>query len=465
MSAKAECASVAPASSETGSNRHLHQEAARARLFSYILFAGICLRLAVFCFLSPFNPDSGAHLEHVRYVRDHRALPPSHSGHEAWQPPLYYLLTAGLAAIEDDPKLIQLFSLFTSIATLLVAERLIRSATFLRTDASKLSALLLVCFLPQFVMFSLYLSNDSLAILLGFLAFWQADRFFARNTTREFLLFAFVLGLGLLTKGHFIIITAILFPLSAFRYLCCPHGLWRRRAATYVLAVGILGCGSLKYIQNAARYGKPFVTSCDFKPGWLAGQQGTYQGLGSIFDINIMKLLRCPTMDSSTLHSIPLLLYGTFWYQYIPESNFHGNAVPVLRHLGRYMNAVGFLPTCLCIIGGLMFLYRSLPSACSRLSTVSRQGWLRAAAPLVFAGNLAMLLGSFFQFDAWSILQARSLFPTLLGGFVLADIALAYPATWIKTERVMTIWQWAFVPGTVAYFTGEIVLKLLWPMS
>jgi len=431
-----------------------------AELLNCIFVAGIWIRLLVFPFLGPFNNDGLGHFEHIKYFKEHWSMPPAGLGNETWQPPLYYFISAGFAFVSENPKFLQAFSLVTSIAILFVARELVRSGTFLKTNEGKLFAFLIVCLLPQFVMFSLYISNDSLAILLGLLAFYAADRLLTVWTLRRFLTLIGFLALGLLTKGQFLIITSILFPWACFRY-------WKARPALnqailpLFLAFDLLGLGSLKYIQNIELYNKPFVSNLDFTPFWLHEQQGTYQGLSSIFDINAFKLIRHPILDESTQHSIPLMFYGTFWYQYIPESTFKGNLMPKTNYVGRYQYLAGILPATVLIVGGLAGLTKLLRRMKSKPFDLSLQDSLRLSSSAAFFGTVALLLYQLSLFDNWSILQARSLFPAILGSFILFDIGIETLAHWINTRRTFKYWQSAFLIGSTSYFVVEVTLQLL----
>jgi hypothetical protein len=429
----------------------------RPRFYDAIFFAGIAIRLLVYARLSPFNNDGAGHLQHLLYIKEFGEIPPAGFGHETFQPPLYYILAAALAAVSENRKFLQAFSLLTSVAALFVARRLILSATVLRTRESRLFALLIVSLLPQFVMFSLYLSNDSLAVLLGFVVFYLADRFFASATAMNFLHLVIALALGLLTKGQFLVMAAIVFPPACFLLFRRRSHSSSRLVLVCILALLVLALGCVKYFQNAVLYGRPFVSNLDFNPGWLAGQQGTYRGLSSIFDVNIFKLIRTPILDESTVHSIPLVLYGTFWYQYIPESNFRGNLSPGPRMIGRFMDLVGVLPALVLAIGVIAVPLRLLEDRRPALPRAAAGTLLRSFAAAAFAANLALLLYELSLFDNWSTLQARSLFPSILGGFVLFDLGIETLARRIDTPRVFKFWHYAFLAGVAAYYAVEIV--------
>src|SRR5271165_1599115 len=123
-----------------------------------LLALGIALRVVVFWFLDPLNNDAG-HLDVIKYIVEHRALPAATASFESYQPPLYYLLAAPIYAASGNVKWVQLLSLVFSVLTLLVIYRLLYVDKLLADPRSCRYAFLMACFLPQFVMFGLYLSN------------------------------------------------------------------------------------------------------------------------------------------------------------------------------------------------------------------------------------------------------------------------------------------------------------------
>lgn len=417
--------------------------------------AGIWLRVCLFVCLDPSNCDSPGHHEHILYIKQHWSLPMSGT-EETWQPPLYYIITAVFAYVSENPKFIQSFSLVTSMATLFVARALVRSDTFLKTKEGKAFAALIVCFLPQFAMYGLQLSNDSLAILLGFLALHKADRLLADPRTKSFLKLVLVLSLGLLTKGQFLVISAILFPLACVNYFRRKQVPFRCMVSTVALTLFLLSAGCAKYIQNIVQHRRPFVSNLDFKPEWLPSNQGTYNGFVSIVDVNLFKLVQEPVLSDTTRHSIPLLLYGTFWYHYFNDSNFRGNLLTKPKHIGRFLYLVGFIPTVLLLVGFFNILLIFSHWVRAKLSDAAMI--LQFSAVAVFLANIAMLLWVFSKWDAWSILQARSIFPALIGGFVLFEAGIQVVQRRVDTTMLFRIWQSAFLIGVASYFAVELAI-------
>jgi hypothetical protein len=426
----------------------------------YVFFVGIWLRMCIFVFLGPSNGDTLGHLDHIQYVRQHHSVPPAGVGHETWQPPLYYVIAALLSVVSDDPKFIQLISLATSIATLWVAREIARSDVLLKTANGKALALSLVSFLPQFVVYGLQVSNDSLAVLLGFLAFYEASRLLAQPGSKAFLKVVSVLTAGLLTKGQFLVIVLVLFPASCILYWRRSGRTWYQKPLTCALAIAILSCGCGKYIQNTWLYGRPFLSNMDFNPDWLKANQGTYRGWHTALDVNVLKLIREPVVSDSTRHSIPLLLYGSFWYCYMIDSNFRAGASARPRYIGRYMDFIGLAPTALLALGALVVLKEAIRWLVPGHRRCEDSMFLRSCSVLAFTGNIAMVICMFIRFDAWSTLQARHLFPTLVGASVSCDVAIGWLKARFKTMKGAGVWYAAFLVGVWSYFVVEIITQL-----
>ncbi|MCH7677947.1 hypothetical protein IID10_01115, partial [candidate division KSB1 bacterium] len=139
--------------------------------FRIILIAGILLRILVHVFLQPNNNDP--HFEVIEFISKQGALPSSDQLLMAFHPPLYYLLAAPFAMV-GTAKFVQLLSLFLSLCNFYLLYGLITKTSLLKAHGVKCHVLLLTAILPQFVIFSSFISNDSLSFLLGTLIFIQA---------------------------------------------------------------------------------------------------------------------------------------------------------------------------------------------------------------------------------------------------------------------------------------------------
>jgi dolichyl-phosphate-mannose-protein mannosyltransferase len=384
---------------------------ARARLL-WLLAAGLAARIAVWVVLSPFNNDDHAGV--IAWILRTGRLPTSELGNQTFQPPLYYLLALPWT-IGGSAKLLQAFSLVLSLANLFLLYRFLRDTPLLETEASRRQGLALAAVLPQFVIFGNFVSNDSLAFVVGTVVFLQAFRYAATGSRRDLLLLAAALGAGLLTKGTFLAFFPVLMLLVWFIGVRRGRGLRQHLAALLLFTSVACAVGSYKYLENLAHFGRPIVHGMDFRPGWMLAQQGTYRGIGSLLDVNVVRLVRDPFETAKTLHSYPLLLYSTFWYSYIPESNFQALRTRA-RGLARLTAGAALLPTLLMIAGALAASARCLrslrlPSKLPEEVFVARTR--EALAVLLFLSNLAIVVAAGVKYDAWSCFQGRLLFPSL----------------------------------------------------
>ena len=102
-------------------------------------------------------------------------------------------------------------------------------------------------------MFSLYVSNDTLAIFLGAAIVWQTRRFIQITGWKDGLLFAILTGLGLLTKATFLAFVPVLFVLVVFMFAHKESLTKASWAAGAFLAIA-LSLGSYKFIDNYVRF-------------------------------------------------------------------------------------------------------------------------------------------------------------------------------------------------------------------
>jgi hypothetical protein len=362
---------------------------------------------------------------------------------QAFHPPAYYVLSLPWAML-GGPRFVEVFSLLLSIANTWLLFLLLGRRELIGDDRARLHAMALTASLPQFVVFSILVSNDSLAMLVGTLALLAALRFQSDPSISNAAVAGLVAALGLLTKGTLIAHAGVLLLVIA---VVSWHRLPVRKAATCIalfLAL-TLSLGSYKYIENEIRYGRPMVHGMDFGQGWVKAQQPTIVGVRSLVDVDITKLLREPYAERrkggwTNPQSVPLLLYATLWHPYVPVSNFRGT--------WEWTAALAQLTYLLAIPATLLILL----------------GWIIAARrprvgiPLAFfAANLAIVMAAGVKYDAWSCFQSRLLFPSF------AAISLGYAwgieairPKWPASTRFVDMSSIALCAAFLTYFGIEI---------
>jgi 4-amino-4-deoxy-L-arabinose transferase-like glycosyltransferase len=387
-----------------------------------IFSLGILLRIIVFIFQGPFNNDN--HFYVVEYIRDYHALPHAFLIALSDHPPLYYILAS--LFFPGGAKIVQVFSLITSIGTLSVIYWLIKNLEFIQPLRIKKYCLLFACTLPQFVMFGNYLSNDSLSFFIGSLIFLQIFLYINKPNRSNQNILALYLGLGLLTKGTFLLFIPSLILLIVLVNMREGIRLKQTALSLLIFIFIFLVLGSYKGIENMIYFGRPIVFNTDTS-SWVNSQRPTYIGLKSIYDINVLKLFKYPTISTHTAHSYPLLLYGTFWYQYIFESNFKANTT-VFKNLGSYIYTLALLPTLLFLTGFLRILF-SIRSAVSRKepnALLLNNTTYEVISLFLLLSNSLVIIFIGVRYDIWSAFQSRYLFPSLFSIIILFNSGLDY---------------------------------------
>jgi 4-amino-4-deoxy-L-arabinose transferase-like glycosyltransferase len=212
-----------------------------------IILAGIFIRI-IYVEWTRFDTrehDVWSHIEYVQFVADNWTLPDPHASSQFYHPPLYYFLTAPVlrlaldAGWERDAGLlaVQKISLLLSIITYLIAV-FIGSMLFDRKKDPR--ALPLYCAImavyPALVFYSARINNDALYQLEVFggaallLLYWQSKR------ARYWYLLWAVLGLGLLTKTHAILLA----PLALACITFIKKMTWQNKFKHAALGVGVM---------------------------------------------------------------------------------------------------------------------------------------------------------------------------------------------------------------------------------
>ncbi len=385
-----------------------------------LLIMGVLLRIVTYCFLEPTNLDQ--HLSVMHFILDNGRLPATADMGEGQQPPLYYLLGAVVLKLSGNEKVVQLLSLAFSIATLVVLYRLITKTQLLESSAARHYSLLLACFLPQFVMFGLYVSNDSLTILFGCLVFAQTYRFLESPGRGQLLLLAVLSGLGVSTKPSllaFLPVLSVLVLSITYR----RTRLWKKSLlAAFAFIFVISALGGYKYVDNYVRYGNPIANVLDarFHFEFVREQAAGYRGVRSLFDANILRLLASPSLSPSTQQAYPLLFYATFWYQHIPDSSFGGSHRKPLSYIGSAIYILALFPSFLMVAGVCSYLKRlpDLRSAFVRYGEADRLLIMRYVTILVLCSLFLFFLTAVLRYHVWSMPQGRLLFPGIVGIFV-----------------------------------------------
>jgi hypothetical protein len=426
-----------------------------------IFLLGVAVRVIVGWFLAPANNDP--HLEFIQFLVREGRLPFADELTLGFQPPLYYLLAAPLWWLSGSAKVVQLLSLLLSILNLGLIVRFIEKTPLIESQRGRAQAALLSALLPQFVLFSAFVSNDALAFVVGTWLFLCLVRWIERPTGASLALLGVVQGIGLSTKGTFLAYLPIAAAAIAAVLLHRrqPPGRVVAALAWFGLLAGLLG--GYKFAENYQRFGTPVVSNDELEQAWLVHQQGTWQGPSSLVDLDVTKLVREPWIAESNRHSIPLLLYGTFWWSLIRESNFEHTRALAAGAIPRAICVLALVPTLLLLAGAGRGLWRA---CCPRREASApeepfRERAVALVALLALAGQFALVLSWGFKHDAWSFFQSRLAFAAFLSIALL--LAWGFDAL-AGRPKLARAGAWAVLglhAAFAAYYAAEIAVELL----
>ncbi|MEM7201914.1 MAG: glycosyltransferase family 39 protein [Planctomycetota bacterium] len=402
------------------------------RTLRLVLLVGLGLRVLAYATLWPHNNDP--HYQVVLFLAEHGRFPNASESFLSFQAPLYYLLTAPLAMLGSD-KLAQGLSLVLSLANLWMLYRLITGAGLLQSYGGRLHALALAVLLPQFVIFGLFISNDALAYPLGTAIFLLGYRYLITPSTRGLVALAIATGLGMLTKGTF---NAFLVSIPPLLLAAGAHRLdnGRRQLRNLVIwGVITVVIGGYKYFANLIEYGVPIADNSYLDLEYIERQGGTYQGISSLVDVNVAKLVRWPWVlppegmpaSEHTQQSLPLLYYGTYWYSHISdESGFNATHSPRFSLLPRLIYAAAVVPTLLMLISCIAAFWRnrSLRALWRDDTAGSRRRLMTLWVIGVMLLHFAVVTTWGLNHDAWSFFQSRLTFPAFFANALLLGMGL-----------------------------------------
>lgn len=361
-------------------------------------------------------PDEPAHYSYVRYLIEQRALPVLQQGdydfaylerikaarfppdmsidsirYESHQPPLYYLLSAVVAAPLPEsarPLALRLFSVLLGACLLGVAYRVI-GRLFPDRPFWTLGAVAFIAFLPMHLAETAAISNDTLAeVLLALVLGSLLARLDEPATLGSDLGLGVFLGLCLLTKTTAyvaLLLTAIV--LIGIPLLWSPVGTGRsslrRQAASVAIALGVaLLIGLPWFVRNAIVYGGTDILGLARHDAIMTAQPHTADWLAQMGWVGWAN-----AFVSTTFHS--------FWGQF--------GWMGVLLNPRIY--AALALLSAVAVAGAIVFVFRDFP----RLPDRQRAGLA------VFALAAGITLGSYLWYNVQYVQhQGRYLFPALI---------------------------------------------------
>jgi hypothetical protein len=331
-----------------------------------------------------FGFDGTEHLNFVRYIQEYKSLPSAWEGLEMFQPPLYYLISAGLLGLchcqafePSGMMLLRFLSLAigaVNLALIFIGLRLIFPGDWHKP----LAGLVLAAFLPAQIYLLHYTTNETLLALFVTAALCLGLHLLRarRPWWGWYGILGITLGLALLSKASAVLVVpAILGALAVKLMLRREHS---PRVWLGAIGAPLLICLSMSgwhYLKLWRDYGNPLTGGWDpkvFAPWW---QTKGFRTPGYYFSFG--DSLTRPFF--SGLHSFWDGFYSTLW----GDGLFSGQVDVWGRPPWNYdLMAVGYVlalvPTALVLTGLVRALARCFRAASLIWLLLIGVGWLFA---------------------------------------------------------------------------------------
>jgi hypothetical protein len=180
-----------------------------------------------------------------------------------------------------------------------------------------------------------------------------------------------------------------------------------------------------------------------------------WKGARTIFDVNLIKLIRRPVLQPSSTFSYPLLFYATLWYPHMVDSSYRGN-VSGYAWVGSLIYALAIAPTLVFLIGVARAIW--IIAAGPRWP----RDWLIACAIAMLLSNFAVVMAAGVKYDLWSCFQSRLCFQSFLPMMLLFSLGMeTLPRSRPLRSAIIAI-CWATIACCLLYFAVEIPLAISW---
>lgn len=264
-----------------------------------------------------FGFDTDGHTEYIRFLQNHGRLPLANEGWQMYQPPLYYLLSAGLLGIvgqemnEASTWLVRAFSGAIGLIHLLFLWLALRRL-FPNQRGNQVGGLFFAASLPALLCVSQFITNEGLAAMFCTATLYFALRAAqsANSPAKFYLATGICLGLALLAKFSAMVLVPFVFALLAWRAAKAtptPRPFRWRGLALAVVACLIV-CG-WHYGRVWQQFGNPLVGNWSPESGFAWWQENGFTTAN--YFCSFGRALTAPLF--SGFDSLADGLYSTLW--------------------------------------------------------------------------------------------------------------------------------------------------------
>ena len=387
--------------------------------------------------------DSHAHADYVAFLLQHGSVPLADQGWQMYQPPLYYVLAAGVARLAGfasvEPEAVEALRWLGCVAALLQSGFLLLALRELLPERPGLvlCAFVFGAFLPLQLYLFQFVTNETWVAALVTGALWWTIRMLRHPAAdlRQHAILGVFLGLAMLAKFS-ALIPLVLCPavLLVQRWLAGrtpARGLLARLAVT--LGVVLLLCG-WHYLRVALHFGgNPFVGNWDAASGFSWWQDPGYHVRDDYLRFGLA--LERPLL--SAFASVPDALYSTLFGDGLLSGSGFAHITPpwdLSLMAAGYLVALG---PCLALLLGVV-----LAGADFVRTPRAERGLALALLGATGFALLSLTLRLPFYAQAKAFYGASALAPLALC-FAFGFDALALRRRWLAPLGVAWLAGWA----------------------
>ena len=403
--------------------------------------------------------DAKFHVEYIRYIVEHHALPLASDGFSMYHPPFFYGLAAGLISIFDPTRdtlaeqaVLKLIPFLCGLGMAWVTYGVMRRV-FPRDPLPTFFAVMFAGMLPVNVYMSAYVSNEPLlALLIGAALLVAAPLLLGpEQSPGRLALLGGILGLALMTKYTALISVPVIAFFVGFELLLAERvRLPRAVAISGSVLIGAILIGGWVYVRNWIHFGDPLIWNLDVPggiPWWQPPGFRTFD-----YYLGFGESLRQPFF--SLFHSFWDAHYSTVWGDGAPPSIYH------LEERHAYWNydamLVGYLlalpATALVGVGVSKVAAEALVG-----SDLRRRSFFTLVTALLFVIFFSVVSLS-VRFPFWGALRATYALAAIVPVAICAGIGTASVDRWLaaRGSRVLRAlfygWFGAFFAVLAASF-------------
>lgn len=290
-----------------------------------LFILAIFLRVSL-CLLNPPENSFDDHFQPISLIMQYGTIPAKHACWECFQPPIYYLVSAGIGRASFDmganrhqvKKILQFICCFYGILTIGIIYLILNKLSL--SDFSKLIAFGLVCFLPRHIYMSAIHSNDTMSYLFMALVIYLLIIATERNFSFLSLLpLSLVMTITLFIKYNTLVIIPIAVIAFALAIPNIPKAGRNKKIVLCCLALALpLSFLGTYIFSNVKQYGKALPVNYEIVHNVIESQPRGEVRV-SFANFKPWESIKMPILTPNQLSSFWTIIYSGMWFDTEPK--------------------------------------------------------------------------------------------------------------------------------------------------